>query len=175
MDEQHGLNVRAKAVVEDRTIVKQTNMVHTSRSIFDRLLTWRNQRALCDCAAGFADRFMVMVVFSSGRGVSQRCLRHAWRPSPRGTRRSQANKFTFSEVLARAKRKRPANSGTKVRRNSGRSIRGLFRSGPAFRPEYDELYSGLGARAAASTPHCGSLEGRASLEANCHAVISENW
>jgi hypothetical protein len=75
------LNVRAKAVVEDRTIVKQTKMIHTSRPIFDRLLTSRNQRAVCDCAVDFADCFMVMVVFSSGRGDSQRAYAtHGGRP-----------------------------------------------------------------------------------------------
>ena len=46
-----------------------------------------------------------------------------------------SGQFTFSEVLARAKRKRPANSGTKSASTTlGSRIRGLFRSGPAFRP-----------------------------------------
>lgn len=86
-----------------------------------------------------------------------------------------SGQFTFSEVLARAKRKRPAaNSGTKSASTTlGCRIRGLFRSGPAlWSREYDELCSGFWGPAPQRPPHCGSLEGRASVEANCHAVIS---
>ena len=63
-----------------------------------------------------------------------------------------SGQFIFSEVLARAKRKRPAaNPGTKSASTTlGCRIRGLFRSGPALGPENTMDYTvALRARAAA--------------------------
>jgi hypothetical protein len=80
------------------------------------------------------------------------------------TRHTQvtSGQFTFSEVLARAKRKRPAaNSGTKNASTTlGCRIRGLFRSVLPFGPENTMNYTvALGARSVRRTaPHSGLLE-----------------
>jgi len=87
-----------------------------------------------------------------------------------------SGQFTFSEVLARAKRKRPAaNPGTKSASTTlGCRIRGLFRSGPALRSrEYDELYSGVGGPRRSVRRTAAYLKtGQSSSEANCLVVIS---
>ena len=137
--------VRAKAAEEGR-IAKQAKTTHSSRPLFDRLQPSRHDKTLSNVAARFADRLIVMECSPSGRRRLPACLRHAWRPSPRGTRRLRAvNCFLSGVGLGHSKA-----AGRKLRNTSasaaGCRIRNLFRRDSALRfRKYDELYSCSGA------------------------------
>jgi hypothetical protein len=96
------LIVRAKAVVEDGTIVKQTTTIHSSRAIFDCLLTLRDRTVHPRCTARFADRFMNMEKLSLWpRDCRRAYATHGGRPA----RHAQvtSGQLTFFEVFAKAK------------------------------------------------------------------------